>query len=213
MKQLYPDLWQTSVYSSGMLNNHAYFLKTEKGNVLFYNTGDAKELDHIEELGGIKYQLITHRDEAGHSLVRIKDRFKSTLIFSELESKAIAKYAVADKLLQARDSKIGDVDVIFTPGHTSGSVCFYYKSPHGKSYLFTGDTFFQWNGKWATLVISGAGGSEPALIKSLNEIKSLTPDVVMSSGFVGSVGLIEPTAAEWEAAIDFEISELKLSEK
>ncbi len=208
MKQIYPDLWQTKIYSSGMLNCYAYFLTTPAGNILFYNTNDEAELTHMENLGGIKYQLITHRDEAGPSLARIKNRFNSKLMFSELESEAIAKHAPADQFFEQEDHKLDDIQVIHTPGHTQGSVCFFYPSPHGKSYLFTGDTFFQWHGEWATLVLNSAGGSKEALQNSLQKLRDLKPDVVMSSGFVGDVALVEPTEMEWRQAIDNEINKL-----
>lgn len=208
MKQLYPDLWQTSIYRSGELSSHAYFLLHPAGNILFYSTGDNAELDHIEQLGGIKYQLLTHRDEAGPSLQRIQQRFGSMLMFSEYERDAIGEHALADRYFEVDDHKLGDIDVLHTPGHTGGSVCFFYQSPHGKSYLFTGDTFFQWQDRWATLVLASTGGSEAALAKSLLKLRSLNPDVVISSGFVGEVGVKEVTRDEWVEAIDTEIHKL-----
>ena len=97
-----------------------------------------------------------------------------------------------------------------TPGHPSGSVSFVYLSPHGKTYLFTGDTFFQWNGRWATLILNKAGGAKPALINSLQKLHVLKPDVVMSSGFVGEAGgPHEVTVSEWRQAIDTEIARLQ----
>jgi len=36
----------------------------------------------------------------------------------------------------------GNVEVIPTPGHTRGSVCFLAGSAEGKKYLFTGDSLF-----------------------------------------------------------------------
>ena len=209
MKQLCPDLWQSKRYSSGMLNTYAYLLQHPDGNFLIYNTGDAEDLDHIEQLGGIRYQLIAHRDEAGESLSRIQQRFGSTLMLSECEAAAISQYAQADRYFSKGDHQLGDLTVLETPGHTGGSVCFVYQSPHGKTYLFTGDTFFQWSGKWSTLVLKKAGGSEALLIKSLAKLRCVRPDVVMSSGFVGEVGLVEPTQDEWESAIDSEIARLK----
>lgn len=80
MKQLYDDLWQSERYSSGVLNTHAYFLQREQGNVLFYNTGATNDLDPIDELGGISYQLLTHRDEAGASLAGIKKGSMRSLV-------------------------------------------------------------------------------------------------------------------------------------
>ena len=208
MKQLYPDLWQSNKYSSGSLSSHAYLLTHPDGNILFYNTNDAGDLDRIEQLGGIRYQLLTHRDEAGASLARIRERFGSGLLCSESESSAIGHYARPDRHFDAGDHQLGDLRVLHTPGHTDGSVCFLYHSPHGKTYLFTGDTFFQWQGHWATLVIAGAGGSKTTLAASLAKLRDLAPDVVMSSGFVGEVALVEPSPEQWTAAIDYEIARL-----
>ncbi len=210
MEQVYPDLWQTKRHSSGILNSYTYLLEHPDGNILFYNTNNEEDLQYIEDLGGIKYQLLTHRDEAGASLNRIRERFGSTLMFSEGEAEAISKYAKADRFFDYGDHKPGDIDVLETPGHTSGSVSFVYQSPHGKTYLFTGDTFFQWNGRWATLILNKAGGAKPALINSLHKLRVLKPDVVMSSGFVGEAGgPHEVTVREWRQAIDIEIIRLQ----
>ena len=210
MKQIYPDLWQSKRHSSGILNTHAYLLAHPDGNILIYNTNNEEDLQHIEDLGGIRYQLLTHRDEAGASLNRIRERFGSTLMFSESEAEAISQYAKADRFFDDGDHKLGDIDVLETPGHTSGSVSFVYPSPYGKTYLFTGDAFFQWNGRWATLILKKAGGTKPALINSLHKLRVLKPDVVMSSGFVGEAGgPHEVTVSEWRQAIDTEITRLK----
>ena len=173
MEQVYPDLWQTKRHSSGILNSYTYLLEHPDGNILFYNTNNEEDLQHIEDLGGIKYQLLTHRDEAGASLNRIRERFGSMLMFSEGEAEAISKYAKADRFFDDGDHKPGDIDVLETPGHTSDCVSFVYKSPHGKTYLFTGDAFFQWNGRWTTLILSKAGGAKPALINSLHKLRVL----------------------------------------
>ena len=77
-----------------------------------------------------------------------------------------------------------------------------YKSPHGKSYLFTGDTIFQWNPQWGTLVIERGGGSATALADSLLRLRNLNPALVMSSGFVGDISEVKVTGNEWANAID-----------
>ena len=209
MKQLYPDLWQTEKHQTGILNSYAYFLEHPQGNILFYNTGNDTDLDFMEEHGGIRMQLLTHRDEAGGSLERIRNRFGSLLLYPEREAGAIERHASADRYFEKGDHLLGDLLVLDTPGHTAGSVCFFYKSPHGKSYLFSGDTFFLWDSKWSTLVVEKAGGSADALIRSLLVLRSLKPDAVFSSGFVGELGVAEPTEQEWRAAIDQEVEKLR----
>lgn len=193
----------------GTLNTHAYFLRKPEGNVLFYNTDNDGDLDQIAELGGIRFQLLSHRDESGPSLNRIKDRFGSRLCCSALEAAIIGKDAQVDMVFQSSDHQLGDIDIIHTPGHTVGSICFFYKSPHGKSYLFTGDTIFQSNGKWATLMFPKAGGSEAALAESLSRLRELKPDIVMCSAFVGDVSFVEVIGNEWAQAIDENVSRLR----
>ncbi|QMU62202.1 MAG: MBL fold metallo-hydrolase [Gammaproteobacteria bacterium] len=209
MKQLYDDLWQSERYSSGILNTHAYFLQREQGNVLFYNTGAAKDLAQMDELGDISYQLLTHRDEVGASLAEIKKRFNSKLGTGKLEVPFAEKITSVDLAFNPTDTTLEDIQIIHTPGHTDGSVCFYYDSPHGKSYLFTGDTLFKSNGNWATFVLSSYGGSEAALADSLVKLRELSPDVVISSGFVGDVAYGEVTQNEWISTIGDSIKNLR----
>lgn len=111
--------------------------------MLIYNTSHDAELEQIEELGGVKYQFLSHRDEAGKSLVRIKDKFKSELHYHEKEASIIAKSCESDVLISERTSHISGIEIIPTPGHTDGSTSFLYHSPHGRTYLFTGDTLFR----------------------------------------------------------------------
>ena len=192
----------------GTLNTHAYFLRRAEGNVLFYNTGNEGDFKKIAELGGIRFQLLSHRDESGPSLNRIKDLFGSRLCCSAVEAPIIGKDASVDLTFQISDHHLGDIDIIHTPGHTEGSICFFYKSPHGKSYLFTGDTIFQSNGKWATLAFPRAGGSKASLAESLLRLRDLNPDIVMSSAFVGDVSVVEVIGDEWAQAIDDNVSRL-----
>jgi hypothetical protein len=96
-----PDLWQAAPehpvpeVPDGVAN--AYLLVRPAGNVLFHGTGreaigagdDAGELRHIEELGGITYQLLAHRHEAAASLERIEQRFGATLVCHEDDAEGV----------------------------------------------------------------------------------------------------------------------------
>lgn len=208
MKQLQPDLWQSTIHRSGILNTHAYFLERPSGNILFYNTGNEDDLRAMSELGGVAYQLLTHRDEAGPSQARIRDRFGCRLVCSAIEAPFVSASGKPDLLFGPSDDRIEDVRIIHTPGHTDGSVCFFYRSPSGRSYLFSGDTIFQWDGEWSTLVLPGSGGSADDLAESLGKLKAISPDLVMSSGFVGDVAYREVTPEEWTGVLDDRIEAL-----
>lgn len=209
MRQFFDNLWQGERYSSGVLNTHAYFLQRKEGNILFYNTGASADLDQIEVLGGIDYQLLTHRDEVGGSLARIKERFNSKLGIGDLEVSFAEEITPVDLSFSATDTILDGIQIIHTPGHTDGSVCYYYAPPDGKSYLFTGDTIFQSNGSWSTFVLSSHGGTNTSLVNSLEKLGELSPDVVMSSGFVGEIAFREVTRPDWVAAIDDAIMKLR----
>lgn len=82
----------------------------------------------------------------------------------------------ADVLLKEGD-KVEEAgvcfDVLHTPGHTPGSVCYL----HDKS-LFCGDTlFYQGYGR-----VDLAGGSEKAMMESLNRLMKLPDDTVCYPG-------------------------------
>ena len=117
--------------------------------------------------------------------------------------------APVDIAFGSSDTVLEDIRVLHTSGHTDGSCCFFYESPHGKSYLFSGDSFFQSNGEWATFVIESAGGTRKAMAESLEKLRELSPDVVMSSGFVGDVAFREVEQDAWAEALNDHIAKLR----
>ena len=106
MKQLQPDLWQSAIHRSGILNTHAYFVERPAGNILFYNTGNDDDLRAMSELGGVAYQLLTRRDEAGPSQARIRDRFGCRLGCSAIEAPFVAASGKPDLLFGPSDDRM-----------------------------------------------------------------------------------------------------------
>ncbi len=207
MKQLYENLWQTCVeHPFSGLNTHAYFLQQTSGNLLFYNTSNINDLEEMAELGGVTCQYLSHRHESAASLTIIKSKFNSKLCSSALEAPFID--GKVDERVSIQQGHRPNLRVIPTPGHTAGSLCFYYQSNNGLNYLFTGDTFFQSNGQWSTLVFPGDGGSAAQLITSLLLIRALKPQVVLSSASVGKVAVVEITEHQWHEAIDENVEKL-----
>ena len=203
MKQIFPDLWQTRAeHPFAGVTSHAYLLVRDTGNILFYSSGLKDEYQHIRELGGITHQYLSHRDEAGPALAEIKELFGSKLCCHRLEEPSISKVTSVDCLFDKRGALLKDIEVIPTPGHTDGSVCFLVRSVHGKTYLFTGDTIYLENGVWDTRVNGYAGGSKSDLKSSLMLLRDLGPDVVLPSASVGPLAFKEVSAEEWQSDID-----------
>ena len=211
MKQIFDDLWQTKLeIPFGSVHTHAYFLQREEGNALIYNTGHAGEIEHIAELGGVDYWYLSHRHETGDSLKIIRERFGSKLCCHVDEESAVQQACEVDITFPSEVTRHRGLEIFHTPGHTIGSISFLYRSPYGSTYLFTGDTLFQSNGVWETLVIASDGGSTEALLESLKIYRALSPDVVLwSASGGGEASYAEPTGAEWKGIVESVIGRLR----
>ena len=211
MKQIYPDLWQAEEESFRGMPAHAYLLQRKEGNVLFYHIRNSKDYKHISELGGIKYQYLSHHDDMYSSLEDIKTTFEDikTTFDSKLCCHVLAEPYLkeesvsADILFKMKEKEFhsDNIEVIYTPGHCDNSLCYRYKSPYGKTYLFVGDTIYMDNGSWTTFLYPGHGNRE-YLNQSLKLLRSLEVDVIICSVAVGDYKIIEVTPSEWHSILD-----------
>lgn len=115
----------------------------------------------------------THRDEVRDSLTPIKEHFGSQLATEKLEVPFASKVTEVNIVFREEETQLEDVQVLHTSGHTDGSTCYLFHSPHGKTYLFTGDTFFLNKGAWSTLVLPRSGGTNEALLASPGRLRTL----------------------------------------
>jgi hydroxyacylglutathione hydrolase len=119
MKQIYPDLWQTQAEHPFFgVTSHAYLLVRETGNVLFYSTGLSQEYDKIHALSGITYQYLSHSDEAGPALVKIKELFGSNLCCHRLDEPAVSKAATVDCTFDKREIVPGNGGITYARSHS-----------------------------------------------------------------------------------------------
>jgi glyoxylase-like metal-dependent hydrolase (beta-lactamase superfamily II)/ferredoxin len=111
---------------------NSYFVVDPAGNWLI---DSPKFLPHLverfQELGGIKYIFLTHRDDVAEA-EHYANEFKAQRIIHELDSGAQAQA----EILLTEGRKFDDrFEVIPTPGHTRGHCVLLYQN----EYLFTGD--------------------------------------------------------------------------
>jgi hydroxyacylglutathione hydrolase len=204
MKQIYPDLWVTEPEHFAPevpdLRLHAYLLMRETGNVLFCRSEHDADHRHIKELGGITHQYLTHWHEAAPGLARIKEMFGSKLACHRLAEAAVRKFSPVDVTFEKRDVHLGDIEVIPSPGHTAGSTCFRYRSPHGNTYLFAGDTVFPSRGTWQAVAFED--GNKSDLKDSLAMLRSVEADVVLCGASVADAPFKAMSRDEWHAALE-----------
>ena len=145
----------------GPLPTNCYIVQdTDSGDALVVDPGqfDPPLLHALESMGvqALRYILLTH----GHfdhilGVQPLKDRFGGDVVIFESEEAflkddalsvappfcaALPRARKADVLVHDGDRLpfgSGEVQVLHTPGHTSGSVCFLLDR-----FLFTGDTLF-----------------------------------------------------------------------
>lgn len=211
MKQIYDDLWQGSqVHTPGhMITFRTYLLTRENGNIMFYNSWINNDFDKIKELGGIDIQYLSHNHDAHTNLKLIKDEFGSRLAAHPVVTGNLDSSVRIDELLGFKDNTVHseNIMVIPTPGHTNSSLCYYYYSNTGKSYLFVGDLIYFMHGKWNVFVMKSDGGSSTEMKQSLLRLRKLEVDVIVSS-VIGNYDIFELGNSEWHTIIDGLIAEL-----
>ncbi len=139
----------------------------EKDYEIEYILNTHGHMDHVEANGEIQKalggKLAIHSEDA--------DMLQGTTIFDR--SRNNQEYKKPDLLLNDKDTiHFGDLtlEVIHTPGHTPGGVCFLVEDN-----LFSGDTLFSGSvGRW-----DFPGGSYSDLLRSLNEKLLVLEDAVV----------------------------------
>lgn len=205
MRRLYPDLWQTAEQKQfSTLSVHAYLLTRPGGNALFYNPRSSSDFRAAADLGGVTHHYLSHCHEVGDGLAGVAERFDSKLCCHARVEPYLADTMPADEYFNSPDREVhaGNVEVLHTPGHTDNSVCYRYRSPHGKTYLFPGDTLYLDRGQWATLVVARDGGHHRDLARSLALLRTLDVNVIICSVSIGDMKIVEVSRHEWWRIID-----------
>jgi len=139
-QQSFPIALEDKVYYCGYHSEKSfgaasYLIQREEGNILIDSPRFAAPLvKRIEELGGVKYMYLTHRDDvadhekyhAHFGCVRILHQDDITSSTKDVEIQLTGK----DPIQFAED-----IVIIPVPGHTKGHTVFLYKD----KFLFAGD--------------------------------------------------------------------------
>ena len=138
-KETFPRLIEDDVFHLGFHSERSfggtpYYIKNFGGVMIDSPRYNPRTVKHLESFGGLRYQLLTHKDGIADTDLYAK-KFKSKRMIHKEDSCLRSKNW--ENYFQGFDDiKIeNDLIAIPTPGHTKGSVCYLYKN----KFLFTGD--------------------------------------------------------------------------
>lgn len=122
--------------------NYAYLIQTDCGKVAVLDPGEADPIIEILDERNITpdYILITHHHwDHVNGIPKIVKKYDCPVVIPKAEKRMI-KYS--DIILKEGDIfELGKerAEIISTPGHTIGGICYYFKN---SNIVFTGDTLF-----------------------------------------------------------------------
>ncbi|MCP5497127.1 MAG: MBL fold metallo-hydrolase [Leptospiraceae bacterium] len=128
------NVFHCGYHSENSYGASSYFLQREKGNVLVDSPRFARPLvKRLEEMGGIKYMYLTHRDDvADHKKYQKHFNCKRLIHIDDIsyDTKDVEIKLSGNEAIQIEK----DLVVIPVPGHTKGHTVLLFRK-----YLFTGD--------------------------------------------------------------------------
>lgn len=157
-------------------DNYSYILTADNGQCAVVDPGDGEELVRVLKRKNLIADYIFNTHHHGDHIAgnhAVKSLCKCKLIGPEAEIKRIAGIDIPVNGQSTLKFGGEEVQVIETPGHTSGHICFYF--PESK-ILLSGDTLFS----------MGCGrlfeGSAEDMYTSLQKLKSLPGDTRIYCG-------------------------------
>ena len=114
---------------------HSYFVNSQAGNWMIDSPRFTRHLvKRFEEMGGVDYIFLSHRDDVADA-DKYAAHFGAKRIIHEHESPAQPDAEIV--LAGEGDHEIEGAQILFTPGHTRGSLSLVWQD----KYIFTGDHF------------------------------------------------------------------------
>ena len=142
------DVYHLGFHSERSFGGTPYYIKSGGGMMIDCPRYNGKTVSAIKNLGGLSYQLLTHKDGIADT-DKYHEKFNS--IRSIHDGDICTRARNWEQYFSGTDDiKINqDLTLISTPGHTKGSVCYLYKN----KFLFTGDhlCFSRNIGTWSAL--------------------------------------------------------------
>ncbi|RMF22311.1 MAG: MBL fold metallo-hydrolase, partial [Cyanobacteria bacterium J083] len=117
------------------LGGTSYFIVRKFGNILIdCPAWDETHQNFIQTQGGINQIIITHRGGMGKQVKQMQKDLACQVIIQEQEAYLLPEVSVIT--FEQKLDLASDIEIIWTPGHSPGSSCIYWRQKGG--ILLTG---------------------------------------------------------------------------
>ncbi|MEC7764166.1 MAG: MBL fold metallo-hydrolase [Pseudomonadota bacterium] len=183
----------------------AFVLNRPEGNVIIYNApGISAAADAIRAMGQPQRLLMNHHHEAMYGAPDI-----DVPIWIHEADRPRVNLPVAGTFSE-RHKIADDLEVIPTPGHTSGTTAFLWDNGETR-FLFPGDSLWVQGGVWKAVLLGDS--DRTAYLDSLTRLKEVEFDVLVPWGVeTGEPYGYAVTRAEANGHLDSIIARLEAGE-
>jgi len=170
------NVYHCGYHSEKSFGAASYLILRPEGNILIDCPRYAAPLvKRLEELGGVRYLLITHKDDvADHAKYHEHFKCERVLHVDEVTSRT----GDVETKIEGIDEIqfLPDIKIIVVPGHTKGSCVFLYKD----KFLFSGD-HLAWSPSIKQLIAfrRACWYSWPEQIKSMQRLQNYSFEYVL----------------------------------
>jgi hypothetical protein len=182
MDELFPGVFKVLPTKPSPSKCISFFVRRDAGNLLFpcYSASATihGRFDEIAAMGGVARQLLGDSHFKTPHCDEVADRFGAPLYCSESEApdviksvKNVTAFPLTRHLLEP------GVEVIPTPGHRPGGVC-YLVTLNGRRFLFAGDAVWHDGKAWKSFPTKPG---RPKMIESLRQLAEVEFDVLLAN--------------------------------
>lgn len=201
MEELFPGLFKVFPSKATPQKYISFFVARPAGNLLFpcYSNGSTIDasFDEINRRGGLAYQLLGDSHFKSSYCDTVAARFNAPLYVSEKEAPDVTPKLTHVKIFPFTPHKLApDIEVIPTPGHRPGGVCYLLTLPQ-QTFLWAGDFIWHNGDEWRAFPTK-TGGEQ--IITSLRTVAEKEWQVLLANTTVSNPTCCVEVTTETRAA-------------
>lgn len=188
MREIFPNLYEVLPSKPTPKKYRSFFVLREAGNLLIpcYSNSSTIEahFDLIQRLGGVSHQLLTDSHFKSAHCDEVAARFQAPLYCSEQEAPDVTPGLKQVVTFPFKQHELTEgVEVIPTPGHRVGGVC-YRVASGDQRYLFVGDFIWHDGTQW---IPTPTKAGVKVYTASLHLLETLEFDVLFANSQINNL--------------------------